>query len=109
MQSVLGESRATCRLTAAAVRGPRRQLLTVAHTSTASSAPDAAPRVLAEGRPNVGLYAMASVCVGSSGTGVPWTSCRVRVSRVLLLLWDDLYYRRIVLEIYPVRGIRNTW
>ena len=60
MQGVLGESRASCRLSidsragsnsgsqqqaAAAVRGARRQLLTMAHTSTASSAPDAVPRV----------------------------------------------------------------
>ena len=33
------------RLTAAAVRGARRQLLTMAHTSTASCVPDAVPRV----------------------------------------------------------------
>ena len=60
MQGVLGESRASCRLSidsragsnsgsqqqaAAAVRGARRQLLTMAHTSTASSAPGSVPGV----------------------------------------------------------------
>ena len=57
MQGVLDESRASCplsinsragsnsSLTAAAVRGPRRPLLTMAHTSPASSAPDAVLRV----------------------------------------------------------------
>ena len=42
-------------LTAAAVRGPRRQLLTMAHTSTASSAPDAVPRVPGGGPGECGL------------------------------------------------------
>ena len=51
----------TLRLTAAAVREARRQLLTMAHASTASSAPMPYREVLAEGRASVGLYATASV------------------------------------------------
>ena len=43
------------RLTAVAVRGARRQLLTMAHTSTASSAPDAVPRVPGCGPGECGL------------------------------------------------------
>ena len=70
MQGVLGESRASCRiklrLPAAAVRGARRQLLTMTHTSTASSPPMPYQEFLAEGRASVGLYSTASVCARSS-------------------------------------------
>ena len=81
MQSVLGESRASCRLSswaesnsvrlkATSVRGARRQLLTMAHIHCIVR-PRCRREFLAEGRASVGLYATASVCACSSSTGVP--------------------------------------
>ena len=96
MQGVLGESRASsCHLSINSRAGSnsgsqqqqyagRRQLLTMAHTSTASSAPMPYREFLAEGRASVGLYATALVCAHSSLTGVPWTSCRSRVYRYVM-------------------------
>ena len=99
------------RLTAAEVRRARRQLLTMAYIFTASSAPDAVPRVPGEGRASAGLCATASVCTRSSWTGSPWTSCR---SRVLCLEYrccgTCLYYCIIVLHINPImyhKQLRN--
>ena len=109
MQSVLSESGSSYRLshsrvgsklklTAAAVQGARRQLLTMAHTFTATSTRDSAPRIPGRGPGECGLacdnFSLRMQQRNWCSLDELSFSCS---SRVLLLL-DELYHCIIVLE-----------